>query len=466
LIRQRHRATASVFLAGDLVATLLAFAVAWLLRFHSGALPVADVPEVDRYLELLPFVLLVWPMVFYFHGLYQPRRSQSRIDEVLTLLLAVLVASFMLAGFTAFYRPAGELRPDGTTYEHFTYSRLFLGTFALTSLALVTTTRLTLRSYLRYRRLHRDNLQRILILGAGALGKEVTQKIEAHREFGFEVVGFLDDDPGKAGASFAGVSVLGRLDDLDQVLAAKRIDQIYIALPVSAHKKTLRILQRVGTECVDVKLVPDILQYATLRASIEDLDGTPVINLSQVPLKGWSSLVKRGMDLLISSAALLVLLPFFPLVALAIWLEDRGPIFYHQERMGLDGRPFMIWKLRSMRVDAEATTGPVWATRDDPRRTRVGRWLRQWSIDELPQLWNVWRGEMSIIGPRPSGRRSSTSSSTRSPSTWCATGSRPASPAGRRSTAGAATRRSRRGSSTTSTTSRTGRCCSTCASSG
>jgi exopolysaccharide biosynthesis polyprenyl glycosylphosphotransferase len=157
----------------------------------------------------------------------------------------------------------------------------------------------------------------------------------------------------------------------------------------------------VGKECVEVRLVPDILQYAALNATLEDVDGTPVINLSQVPLEGWSSLVKRVVDIAIAGAALLVLLPLLPLVAAAIWLEDRGPIFYRQERMGLDGKSFLILKLRSMRVDAEATTGPVWATRNDPRRTRVGELLRRWSIDELPQLWNVLRGDMSIVGPRP-----------------------------------------------------------------
>jgi exopolysaccharide biosynthesis polyprenyl glycosylphosphotransferase len=162
-----------------------------------------------------------------------------------------------------------------------------------------------------------------------------------------------------------------------------------------------RILQVVGKECVEVRLVPDILQYAALNATLEDVDGTPVINLSQVPLEGWSSLVKRVVDIAIAGAALLVLLPLLPLVAAAIWLEDRGPIFYRQERMGLDGKSFLILKLRSMRVDAEATTGPVWATRNDPRRTRVGELLRRWSIDELPQLWNVLRGDMSIVGPRP-----------------------------------------------------------------
>jgi Undecaprenyl-phosphate glucose phosphotransferase len=174
-----------------------------------------------------------------------------------------------------------------------------------------------------------------------------------------------------------------------------------VALPLEAHRKMLRILQVVSRECVEVKLVPDILQYATLRASIEDVDGTPVINLSQVPLQGWSSLIKRSMDVVLSLPALAVLVPLLPAVAALVWLEDRGPIFYRQERMGLDGKGFMILKFRSMRVDAESSTGPVWATKDDPRRTRVGRYLRRWSLDELPQLWNVLKGEMSLIGPRP-----------------------------------------------------------------
>jgi exopolysaccharide biosynthesis polyprenyl glycosylphosphotransferase len=174
-----------------------------------------------------------------------------------------------------------------------------------------------------------------------------------------------------------------------------------MALPIEAHKKTLSMLQLMARECVETKLVPDILQYATLKATLEDLDGTPVINLSQVPLQGWSSLVKRGMDIAIALAAHLVLLPFFPLVAFAIWFEDRGPIFYRQERMGLDGKSFMILKFRSMRIDAEASSGPVWAIKDDPRRTRVGGLLRRWSFDELPQIWNVLVGDMSIVGPRP-----------------------------------------------------------------
>ena len=398
MIRQRHRITAGTYLAGDLVATLVAFFGAWLLRFELEIVPLTkNVPEFGPYLRLVPFVLVLWPIVFYFHGLYQIRRGRSRSDELLTLVVAVALATIMLSVVVAWYRPPAA---PGSP-EYFTYSRAFLGIFAVADLLAVGAERLWIRALLRRIRLSGQNVQRILVVGAGALGREITQKILAHRELGFEVAGFLDDDPGKAGSSFCGVPVLGTLRQAEEVLAQASIDQVYMALPLDAYKKTLQMLQLMARECVETKLVPDILQYATLKATMEDLDGTPVINLSQVPLQGWSSLAKRAMDIVLSAAALAVVLPALPLVALAIWLEDRGPIFYTQERMGLDGQSFMIVKFRSMRIDAEASSGPVWAIKDDPRRTRVGGWLRRWSLDELPQLWNVLSGDMSIVGPRP-----------------------------------------------------------------
>ena len=398
MIQERHRKTAGLYLFTDLAATLAAFLAAWLLRFEFEVIPVTkNVPEFGPYLQLVPFVLILWPVVFYFHGLYQSRRGRSRVDEVLTIVLAVLLATVLLSVVIAWYRPPAW---PGSR-EYFTYSRAFLGLFALVDLAFVATTRMVVRSGLRRVRSSGHNLQRILVVGAGLLGREITAKIIAHREMGFEVVGFLDDDPGKQGTTICDVPVLGTLRQAEEILGTQRIDQVFITLPLEAHKKVLQLIDLMARECVEVKLVPDILQYAALKAALEDLDGTPVINLSQVPLQGWNSMVKRGMDLAIASAALIVLLPLFPIIALAIWLEDRGPIFYRQERMGLDGRSFMILKFRSMRVDAEATSGPVWAIKDDPRRTRVGGLLRQWSFDELPQVWNVLMGDMSIIGPRP-----------------------------------------------------------------
>lgn len=398
MIVKQRRSNALLYLSGDLIATVLAFFLAWYFRFEMQIPPITKgLPDFARYLTILPILLAVWPIVFYFHGLYQSRPDRSRVDEALTAMLAIFFGTFLISALHAWYRPT--LGPESD--ELFTYSRAFIAIFALTNLSLVVLARLLTRHILQQRRLRGLNLQRILIVGAGNLGRDIAYKLQAHRELGFEVVGFLDDDPGKLGRQVQNATVLGLLKDIEEVLDEHRIDMVYVALPLEAHRRMLKILEVVSKHCVEIKIVPDVLQFATLKSSLEDLDGLPVINLSQVPLQGWSSMAKRAMDIAIAAAGLIVLLPFFPLAAFLIWREDRGPIFYKQERMGLDGKPFMILKFRSMRTNAESTTGPVWAIRDDDRRTSVGSFMRQWSIDELPQLWNVLVGEMSIIGPRP-----------------------------------------------------------------
>jgi exopolysaccharide biosynthesis polyprenyl glycosylphosphotransferase len=396
LIRQRHQTIATFYLLGDLVATAAAFLAAWSLRFDFQIVPVTkDVPAFGRYLELLPFVIVLWPIVFYFHGLYQNRRDRSRVDEALTVVLAVALGSVLLSVVIAWYRPPAA---PGSP-EYFTYSRWFLLFFAGMDLVFVVLARNLLRFLLRR---FRPSTQKILVVGAGALGQEITHKINAHRDLGFEVVGFVDDDEALLGSERAGVPVLGNSDAVLELIAAHEVAQLYIALPLDAHRRMMQILEAVSKEIVEVKLVPDILQFAALSATVEDVDGTPVINLSQVPLQGWNSLIKRAMDIAIAGTVIALLVPWFlPLVALLIWLEDRGPIFYRQERMGLDGKSFQMLKFRSMRVNAEASTGPVWAIKDDPRRTIVGGFLRRTSLDELPQAWNVLVGEMSIVGPRP-----------------------------------------------------------------
>jgi exopolysaccharide biosynthesis polyprenyl glycosylphosphotransferase len=163
----------------------------------------------------------------------------------------------------------------------------------------------------------------------------------------------------------------------------------------------LQLIESTSRECVDVKVVPDLLQVIALRARLEDLDGVPVININDVPLQGFNAMLKRGIDIAISAAALVTIAIPFWLVAALVKLSSRGDVFYRQERMGLDGKPFMIYKFRSMYDDAEAETGPVFASEQDPRRTPLGKLLRRSNVDELPQLWNVLRGDMSIVGPRP-----------------------------------------------------------------
>jgi Undecaprenyl-phosphate glucose phosphotransferase len=174
-----------------------------------------------------------------------------------------------------------------------------------------------------------------------------------------------------------------------------------VALPQSYGESLMGLLDQLMRDCVSIHVVPDLLQFMVLRSRVEEIDGLPTINLSDTPIEGWGRLVKRSFDVFMAGVALILLSPLLLLIALAIWFEDHGPVFYRQVRMGLDGKPFEIVKFRSMLQGAETETGAVWAAPEDPRRTRIGSMLRAWSLDELPQLWNVLKGEMSIVGPRP-----------------------------------------------------------------
>jgi Undecaprenyl-phosphate glucose phosphotransferase len=195
--------------------------------------------------------------------------------------------------------------------------------------------------------------------------------------------------------------LLGTIDEAAEITARETIDHLYVALPPEQHVRMLELLDSTSRVMVDVKVVPDLLQVIALRARLEDLDGVPVININDIPLQGVNSAIKRCIDFALSSVGLLCLAVPIGLTALFVRLTSRGPVFYRQERMGLDGKSFSIVKFRSMYDKAEENTGPVWTVPNDPRVTPFGRLLRRSNLDELPQLWNVLRGDMSIVGPRP-----------------------------------------------------------------
>jgi exopolysaccharide biosynthesis polyprenyl glycosylphosphotransferase len=389
MIKQSNRRIAGLFIGVDLLATSLALAAAYALRFQIEIVPVTKgVPEAGAYFRLLPMLFVIWPLVYSFYGLYQVRRDRSRVDETVAVIVATGLATLVLAGLATFYRG-------------FSYSRLVLLLFFVIDVAFVTLGRLTIRSWLENAWRRGIGVRQALVVGAGRLGRAVVDKLVEHPETGLRVVALTDDDPAKRGARYRDVPVAGATDETGRLVRQYRVGTVFLALPLEAHRRMLEIVRQVAREGTEIRVVPDLLQYITFRAGVEDLDGLPVVHLTEVPLSGWQSLVKRLIDVAIALAGLAVFLLLLPFVALAISLEDRGPIFYSQERMGLDGRPFRIWKLRSMKVGAERETGPVWAQPHDPRRTRIGAFLRRWSLDELPQLWNVLRGEMSVVGPRP-----------------------------------------------------------------
>jgi exopolysaccharide biosynthesis polyprenyl glycosylphosphotransferase len=391
VIERRRQIQVMLQLIGDLLATCLAFFVAYWLRFEFEIHPVTKgLPPLSMYLRLLPAVLILYPVVFYFQGLYHRRRMRSRFDEGIRVVLAVMLATVLLTAGLTFYRP-----PD------FTYSRLFLAVFAVSDALFVTLFRWGISAGLARIRRSGRNLQRVLVIGAGELGRQVVERLEAHTEFGFSVVGFLDDDPGRQQRKIQGVPVLGTTDELESVVAKYGVDQVMIALPLAAHYRTVQLVRRAGQLLVDIKVVPDVLQYYVMRAGIEDLDGLPLINLTQIPLQGWNQIVKRGFDITGSVALLLATSWLFPIIAWLIKREDGGPVFFSQVRTGLDGRSFRLFKFRSMRADAEGEGEAHWTRTRDSRVTGIGGVLRRTNLDELPQLYNVLRGDMSLVGPRP-----------------------------------------------------------------
>lgn len=391
MIETRHRTLTSVYLINDVIASNLAMLIAWFLRFEVELIPVTKGDQdLWAYVIILPVITIVFPAAFAVQGLYRVRPQRGRAEEAAAVAVGIVVATIVLSGVLLWVRPAdSHIVP---------YSRATLALFVVCAAALTISGRTIVRAFVVRRHRAGKDLDRVLIAGNGELARAVLDRMSAdHDHLGYRIVGYLRNQEGE----LPGIPCLGSVDDAEGVLARERIDHVFVALPHASAASLTPLLDRLVRSTVSIHVVPDLLQFMVLRSRLEDLDGLPTINLSESPLEGWSRFVKRAFDLVVAGIALLVLAPSMILIAIAIWLEDRGPVFYRQVRMGLDGKPFEILKFRSMRVGAEVSTGAVWAEKDDPRRTRVGRFIRGWSLDELPQLLNVLLGEMSVIGPRP-----------------------------------------------------------------
>ena len=404
MLKAKARRWVAVHVAVDVAATIAAWLAAYALRFHeplATLVPVTKgVPDVERYLLLLPLIALLWPPVLYFHGLYQIRRGRSLIDETFKVLFSVLIASGLTLGATLYVRVYYRFQPEVAPLWE--YSQAVFALFVALDVLLISLGRKALRAWQERQWAAGENLTRVLVAGTGELGRTVAEALVAHRRLGYRVLGFLGESQQAAG--HAGLPVLGTIADARETVERAQADQVYVALPLEDHARLVPLVQGLSNECVDLKVVPDVVQYATIRAALEDLDGIPIISLNEVPLQGWSSMVKRVMDVLVSASLLAVLtvIPVLPLLALLVRLRGgKGPVLLRQERMTLDGKTFQIFKFRTMVDEAEKDTGPVFATSDDPRRTPIGAWLRKHNLDELPQLLNVLLGDMSLVGPRP-----------------------------------------------------------------
>ena len=398
---RHNRLLVAFHVVSDALLGICAFIVAYAIRFHSGIIPITKgLPPLTQYLNVVPFIAVLVPVGFQLQGLYRLRRGRSRVDDFFAVFVGSILAVVFGIVATLYVQTylATNAAKDAGTFE---VSQLVWAMFLALNVILSFASRELVREVLERRWRAGIGLKRILIAGSGELGRLVADKILEHRELGYQIVGFVDDRAAGDHLGYRGLPLLGTLDEAPEIAVRESVDHLYVALPPEQHVNMIELLDKTSREMVDVKVVPDLLQVIALRARLEDLDGVPVINVNDVPLQGFNAAVKRAIDVAISSVALVALaIPLFVL-SLIVKVSSRGAVFYRQERMGLDGKSFTIIKFRSMYDEAEKRTGPVWAIEDDPRVTPLGRFLRRSNLDELPQLWNVLMGEMSIVGPRP-----------------------------------------------------------------
>jgi exopolysaccharide biosynthesis polyprenyl glycosylphosphotransferase len=370
----------------DAIMIVAAFFAAYYLR---------KVTEYPRPLNPQPFsyyggMLLIHTATLlttiFIYRLYHFKPGLSRIDKSYSLMAAISFGTVASVALTSFIYK-----------NELDYPRAMVVYAWLLSIVLVTLGRLFtdwLRS--RYRV---ANPVRVLIVGAGDVGRMILQKITQSPNLGYQPVGFADDTPGRK--EMSGLPVLGPTHQLRLLLQEHNVQEVIIGLPEASHEEVLDLISQAEREKATVRVFPDVFQIIASEISIDDLNGLPLLTVRDVALRGWRLGLKRATDFVVSAIALTLLSPFLILLALMIKLDSPGSVFYAQERMGLDARPFQMLKFRSMRKDAEKDTGPVWATKDDPRVTHLGAFIRRHSLDELPQFINVLLGDMSLVGPRP-----------------------------------------------------------------
>ena len=389
MLKQKRQWFELLFMVADLLMVSAAWLLAYWLRFETNWVPAPKgVPEFRYYIPMLLFIWLIWAFVFRRMGLYRPMRAMRRTKEFWLLLNANVLGVLLLIVMIFLFRE-----------KDIEYSRLVFFYFTCLSTLLTTVQRAGLRMLLREARRRGLNLRYLLIVGAGQIAGDLASRLRLHREAGIQLLGCLSKDAlEKRGPK--GMAVIGKYSELGEILKKMDIDQVLIALPLEDNELLPEIMKQIGDSLVDVRIVPDIYRFVSLGGYIEEFEGLPVISLRESPLVGINLYTKRAFDLAAGFLMLLLFSPFMLAIALIIKLSSRGPVIYSQERVSFDGTPFRILKFRTMRVDSEQQ-GPGWTKENDSRVTSLGRFLRHWSLDELPQLFNVLKGDMSLVGPRP-----------------------------------------------------------------
>ncbi len=377
----------------DIIFTAVAFILAYQVRvWFPWPDELATIVPLRRYSGMLLVQVLSMMTVLFVSGHYYIPRAVSRVDQLYRVTAAATVGVMMTMAIVAFIFKNDQVMMD--------YPRGMIIYVWLFTIILLMTGRgihYLVRSSLRRRGFGTDKL---LIVGTGDTARIILQRILWSPYLGYDIVGLIAEDGEVAIKEMLGFPILGAPEDLPQIIEQYDIAEVIVALPERGHRETIRVISYCERGRVSIKVFPDIFQFVTTAANIDDLGGLPLLSVRDFAMRGYLLIFKRLMDVTVSAVGLIFLSPLMLLVALAIKLESPGPAFFVQERMGLDGKPFLMIKFRSMRRDAEKH-GPGWTKDNDPRQTKLGTLLRKVEIDELPNLINVFLGEMSLVGPRP-----------------------------------------------------------------
>ncbi len=373
----------------DGAVTAASYVIAYEIRFET---PLDDpmIPHLPMYMymEALPFLIISYIFLYYQFGLYRSKRLGGRRKELVNIINANTV------GFIGFVSVLYVINQTD-------FARSMLVIFGVVNIMLETLMRNIIRYILHFIRKKGYNKKYLLLVGYSKSAEEYIRRIRLNPHWGYEVCGILDDRV-PAGTLLRGVKVLGRIANLDVILPENKIMEIAITLPLDEYSKLERIVEKCEKSGVHTQFIPDYNRVIPSRPIMEDVEGLPVINIRNVPLTATENrFVKRTMDIVGSILMLIIFSPIFLASAIAVKVSSKGPVIYRQERVGLHNTKFIMYKFRTMELQKESEEKKGWTTQNDPRVTKVGRVLRRTSMDELPQLINILKGDMSIVGPRP-----------------------------------------------------------------
>jgi exopolysaccharide biosynthesis polyprenyl glycosylphosphotransferase len=375
----------------DVLSIEAAFLFSYWVRFHSpltDLVPVTlGIPSLGAYILGSLIVIPTWLFLFNSRRMYEARRNVYFSDEFFAIVRLVFLGMLVVMSAAFFYRA-------------FSYSRAVFALIGFFSVVFVSIARYMMLRFEQFWYARGNDLQDVVIVGTNRTARRVYDSITLNPALGYRVVGFFSVN-GLDEMETSGIDFLGNISHVPDYIREHRIDIVLVSLTYKDHPLMYELVRDCEGLNTEIMMIPDLLELMTSRVRIKELHGIPFIKIKAVPLTTWNLIVKRTFDMAASAFFLLITSPIIAVIALLVKLDSPGPVFYRQERVGLDGKPFRLIKFRTMHINAENTTGPVWAQKNDPRKTRVGAFLRRFSLDELPQLVNVFWGDMSIVGPRP-----------------------------------------------------------------